>query len=119
MGKNKRFIINENFNLNNLDANFGEAKFDSWTKLNKYMKNELPKKCLNKDLRWAEYYGRYFMVRAELENCKGIVANPMSILKNTRMLKWNTWSVVYDLTHLTTEIVYMQQYDKPSYTFSF
>jgi hypothetical protein len=29
MGKNKRFIINENFNLNNLDANFGEAKFDS------------------------------------------------------------------------------------------
>jgi penicillin V acylase-like amidase (Ntn superfamily) len=28
-GKNKKFIINENFNLSNLDANFGEAKFDS------------------------------------------------------------------------------------------
>jgi hypothetical protein len=93
--------------------------FDTWADLNEYISDELIASMPNNDLRWAECYGRYYLVKNLLQDCGGVTNDPMNILFKTRMYKWNTWSVVYDLTNGTTKVVYMQQYDKPAYTFSF
>jgi hypothetical protein len=94
-------------------------RFNTWEELNNYIEGELISSLPDSDIRWAECYGRYYKVRELLQSCGGVTSDPMNILYKTRLYEWNTWSVVYDLTNGTAKVVYMQQYNKPAYTFGF
>jgi hypothetical protein len=89
--------------------------------LNKHVETDLIQNpaIFNGDLRWSENYGRYWMLRNKLSEVHGNVSDPMHFLADTRMFRWNSWSVVYDLNNFSAQVVYMQQYNKPAYTFKF
>jgi hypothetical protein len=118
-------LINENFNLYNLTGGFDEDVCEDWQNVHDYYIAFGRQYKIN----WGEDFVRYYAVAKELEEVNGVVDNdfaiesgqthgPMAILESTRMYKWNTWSVVYDLNNFSTELVYMQQYNKDSYKFS-